>query len=398
MIAARRLVAPAVALMVIGVVATTKGPTSDTTITDVGLYRDYARAWEGGATPYDEIALEYPPLALVAFRVAALAGTSDHAYPITFGLLMLACLLAVMVLCAALAGERGVQAAWVVALSPLLTGALIRTHFDLVAVLFGLAGILALVRERPALAFTLLGLGTMTKVFPAVLVPVAIAWLLGQDRLRDALRGVAAFGAVVVIVSLPFAGNGYFDAYRFHLDRPLQVESTPAVIVLALGAGEVTGVGTDISNRFRSNGIRVAGAEMIGAAGLVLMVAAIAAFAWLAGRDPTQASLLLGCAGALLAFVALGKILSPQFMIWLVPIVAVAWARGARVLAGLCAAAMVLTQFEFPSRYFDLVALKPRVVALVTVRDLLLVTALCLCLWQASGWVRWRRHAAAATP
>ena len=248
--------------------------------------------------------------------------------------------------------------------------------------LLGLAGVLALLRDRPALGFALIGLGTMTKVFPVVLVPVAVAWLLGRDRLGDALRGVAAFAAVVVIVSLPFAGEGYLDAYRFHLDRPLQVESTPAVIVLALGAGEVTGVGTPVSNRFRSNGIRVAGAEVIGAAGLALAVLAIAAFAWLAGRDPTESSLLLGCAGALLAFVALGKVLSPQFMIWLVPIVAVAWARGARGLAGLCAAAIVLTQFEFPSRYFDLVARDPGVVALVAVRNLLLLAALSLCLWR----------------
>ena len=397
MIATRRLAIPAMALTAIAVLSTTSGPTSDDSISDLGLYRDYAQLWQDGESPYDQLSLEYPPLALITFRLAALAGSSDHAYPITFGLLMLACLLGVMVVCSALAGERGLQAAWVVALSPLFCGVMLRTHFDLVPVVLAVGAVLALLRQRPMLGFALIAAGTMAKGFPIVLAPIAIAWLLGQGRTRDALRGAAVFAAVVAVVSLPFIGGGYLDAYRFHLQRPLQVESTPAVLVLALGAGEVTGAGTTITDRFRSNGIRLAGSQLLGALTLALFVLVIAAFAWLAGRDPTEASLLLGCAGAVLAFVALGKVLSPQFMIWLVPIVAVGWARGARWLAGLCAAAMVLTQFEFPSRYFDLVSRDPATVALVAVRNSLLLAALIVCLWLASGSPRWRRRAVVGT-
>jgi hypothetical protein len=71
------------------------------------------------------------------------------------------------------------------------------------------------------------------------------------------------------------------------------------------------------------------------------------------------------------AFVALGKVLSPQFLIWLVPVVVLArrWSANAML-----AAALVLTQLWFPFRYWDLVReLDPRVSWLVLARDLVLV-------------------------
>ena len=61
-------------------------------------------------------------------------------------------------------------------------------------------------------------------------------------------------------------------------------------------------------------------------------------------------------AAAVVAFVAFGKVLSPQFLIWLVPLVparraAVAGSRASALLA----VALVLTQLWFPYRYWDFV-------------------------------------------
>ena len=69
--------------------------------------------------------------------------------------------------------------------------------------------------------------------------------------------------------------------------------------------------------------------------------------------------------------------LSPQFLIWLVPVVPlVAGLRGLRASV-LLAAALVLTQLWFPSRYWDLVReLDPLPSTLVLVRDLVLVAVL----------------------
>jgi hypothetical protein len=73
---------------------------------------------------------------------------------------------------------------------------------------------------------------------------------------------------------------------------------------------------------------------------------------------------LCGCAAALVAFIAFGKVLSPQFMIWLIPVVPLIGAsqsdshsdshRRGVVAAVLLAIALVLTQLWFPYRYWQL--------------------------------------------
>ena len=81
---------------------------------------------------------------------------------------------------------------------------------------------------------------------------------------------------------------------------------------------------------------------------------------------------------ALLAFVTLGKVFSPQYVIWLAPFAALAWVWRLRAVAVLTVAAIALTQVEFPSRYFDLINVERDVVAIVAVRNALLLAALGL--------------------
>jgi uncharacterized membrane protein (DUF2068 family) len=59
-------------------------------------------------------------------------------------------------------------------------------------------------------------------------------------------------------------------------------------------------------------------------------------------------------AASLAVFVALGKVLSPQFLIWLAPVVPLVRGRRGLWASGLLAAALILTQVWFPFRYWDL--------------------------------------------
>jgi hypothetical protein len=73
------------------------------------------------------------------------------------------------------------------------------------------------------------------------------------------------------------------------------------------------------------------------------------------------------------AFVAFGKVLSPQFLIWLVPLVVLVGGRRGLVAGSLLAAALVATQLWFPFRYWDwALTLDGGVSWLVLARDLLL--------------------------
>ena len=394
----RGLLAPAVVLAVVWGVALFHGPTSDVHINDLNVYRSYSDLLQAGHDPYSSsFALEYPPLALVPIWLAGLVGGGSGDYETAFAVLTLLAALAVLVLTATLARERGVTAAWIVALAPLATGALVRTHFDLVPLALLLAGLLALTRDRPVAGFGLLGLGTMTKLFPALLVPVAAAWLLAAGRGPAAVRGVLAFVAVVVLVSLPFLGDGYVDAYRFQLDRPVQIESTPASVLFALGGSHVTG-GPTVPDAYGSNGLVGGADDGVQTAFAIVLGAVVALVVVLVVRGPpTEGALLLGSLAALLAFAALGKVLSPQFLSWFVPFAALAWVRGDRALALLLAGAVLLTQLEFPARYMLLVTERTSTILLVAARNAVLLAALALTLARLAGAARSPRPAWAAS-
>ena len=107
----------------------------------------------------------------------------------------------------------------------------------------------------------------------------------------------------------------------------------------------------------------------------VLMIGGLLAAIPLARRD-----LVLSATASVLAFVALGKVLSPQYVIWLAPFAALAWVWRQRAVAGLTAAAIVLTHVEFPSRYFDLINEQTGVILVVGARNAVLLVALALLL------------------
>jgi hypothetical protein len=101
------------------------------------------------------------------------------------------------------------------------------------------------------------------------------------------------------------------------------------------------------------------------------------------------------CAASVVAFVALNKVFSPQYVAWLAPLAALlgAWRHRGAALA--VWAAVVLTQVEFPRRYADLVDGDGGVRALVAVRDATLLAALALLIARARGRARSPRRAAA---
>ena len=233
----------------------------------------------------------------------------------------------------------------------------------------------------------------MTKLFPGLLAAAAFVWLLvGRRERAAALRGGAIFVAVVVAISLPFAGGGYVDSFTFHLDRPVQIESTPASVLFALGGSDVTGTNLR-PDRFKSNGLDGGHADAVERIFSVALVLALAAIIALAARRPDPRHLVLCGFAALLTFVTLGKVFSPQYVIWLAPFAALAWVWRERAVALLVGLAIVLTHVEFPSRYFDLINERRDVIWIVGVRNALLLAALGVLV---AGL--WRPHPAEAAP
>jgi hypothetical protein len=76
-----------------------------------------------------------------------------------------------------------------------------------------------------------------------------------------------------------------------------------------------------------------------------------------------------------------GKVLSPQYFIWILPAWALVAARD-RWIAVLGGLALALTQAEFPALYWNLLDMQPLPLAIVVARNTLLLASFVVTLWR----------------
>ena len=133
------------------------------------------------------------------------------------------------------------------------------------------------------------------------------------------------------------------------------------------------------------------GGRLAGAAALAttLAEAAVLVAVWVGfarKRRPGPETLLRASFAVVLAFVLLGKVFSPQFMLWLVPFAPLlGGAVGYAGLAGV-GAALLLTRAYFPGLWRDLILFEGEPTALLACRNLVLALLLALVTWRV--WSR----------
>jgi len=181
-------------------------------LSDVGGYQQHATAIRAGQVPYRDFPFEYPPAALPPMLLPAYMSWS---YATSFAVLMGVCGAACIAAAASAlhAVGAGVDRTWAVLLAigvaPLVLGSLFDTRFDLWPTLLAVGALAALVRDRAVVSGALLGLGFAAKLWPAVLLPIAVAHLWRRRGEADALVVVGAFLAV--------AASGWTDSGPFWL-------------------------------------------------------------------------------------------------------------------------------------------------------------------------------------
>jgi Glycosyltransferase family 87 len=354
-------------------------------IVDLPVYERFGEAMTRGDVPYRDFAVEYPPAALPVFVLPALGEGDSDAYRRRFEGLM-AAFGAVTTVCVALAlaalgaaRRRLVAGVAFAALAPLLLGSVLLSRFDLWPTAIVAAATAAIVSGRLRLGSGLLGLGVAAKLWPGVLVPLVLAYVWRTRGRREALVCAGVFAAVVLVCFLPFlllAPVDVLESVWRQARRPLQIESLGSALLLAghhLFGLDLTMKSSSGSQNL-DGGLPDAIAVVQGLVQLVVLVALWIAFA----RGPaTRERLVRYAAAAVCAFVVLGKVLSPQFLIWLIPLVPLVRGRRGLLASALLALALVLTQLWFPYRYWDLaLAFDEPASWLVLARDLVLVALL----------------------
>ena len=351
---------------------------------DPGVLQDYAGYIAAGRIPYKGFSLEYPPLSLIPIVLPMLLGgmpTVDDSYRPMFQLVeaIFGFLTMLFVMWSVTALERGrrdvVLAAVIVAVAPLLLGPLILTRYDLFPAMFAAAGTYLLVVGRPRLAGAAIGLGILAKVYPIVIVPFVLIWLWRRGERRQARDVVVVAVLVVAAGLLPFlviAPTAIVTDLVHAFQRPLQVESLGAAVMLAIQV--LGGPHVKIVHTFDSYNLTGGTAELVGMLQTAALGIALLATAWLFVRGrPTADRFLLAVGAALVAWVAFGRVFSPQYLIWLIPPLAVITNRRRPVAAVLLGVAIALTGWYYPRFYSAFLdRAEPMWVGVVLARDLVL--------------------------
>jgi hypothetical protein len=381
---ARRLFLGAVALFLASLTLLHWGWYQHALILDTVEYHRYGAAIVHGHLPYRDFSVEYPPGALPAFAAAALGDPSFNVYNRAFQVLLALCGIgALAAMAAALralgaSSERAAAALGFFALSPLVLGSVILYRYDLWPAALTVAGLAAVLLRRERLGFAALGLGVAAKAFPAVAIPPAVAYVWRTRGRREALVCLGAAVAVALAVIVPFlalAPHGVWESIVRQSTRPLQIESLGSALLLA--AHHTWGLALTMESSHGSQNLVGSLPHAVGSVSSALLAAVLVGIWVAAARLPaTPDRLVRFTAASLTAFVVFDKVLSPQFLIWLLPLVPLVRGRRGLAASALLGLALLLTQVWFPIRYFDLVAFEAFPSWVLLARDLVLVALL----------------------
>lgn len=324
----------------------------------------------------------YPPLSLLLAVPPLVAGS---AYPFAFAVEMLVLLAAGLWVVERSCRRAGIAfpvalttAALLVALGPVVV-----TRFDAVQGLAMVGVALALSSRRMALAVALVTLAALIKetvvvaalpvVVWALWPPAGVRWTEGLGR-RITTVGLGLVPAVVVLATFVVWSRGRVVAGAIaSVHRGVEIESVAATISYLLHPI------FRLSSQYGSLGSAQVSGAQVSVVAAVVVVVGVAALIWgtfhfaRERRRPATA-----IAFALVVALASTPVLSPQYLLALMPVLVIAATtecgrtRGNWLLASALVVAL-LTQAEFPYLFASVAALQPLGMAIVALRNLLLI-------------------------
>ena len=367
---------------------------------DLPLYRRWAIAAESfGQWPGIHFEWVYPIGAILPIAISNIAGPQLYQL-LWFVLIASLNAASIVVLSNRGRSRRGVLASWwwlgiLTLLSPV---ALLRLE-GITAPLVIIA--LVLIARRPIVASVLLALATWIKVWPAA---IFLAIIGAFPRRRIAVATGAVFSVGVAATVWAFGGLHYLLGFaQMQTARGLQLEApvtTPWLWLAILNRpGSHIINNTEIATREVVGPYDHIAISLMTPAMALAVVGVLALVVWAKHRGAqTQRLLLVASLALATTVVVFNKVGSPQYMLWLAPIIAVGITHGWRAWrtpALLMVAISVLTTFVFPILYMPLIAGDPGVALLLTARNVLLVVLLG---WAVRELVSLGARAAGAEP
>jgi Glycosyltransferase family 87 len=371
---------------------------------DVTIYRGWAKVLESGTYPVHDTQWQYPPAAALIFLVPQVFTHLGVSYIIAFFFFALLADLAIFLLLLSHANRNAVAdsadphltGVWAWVIGGFAIGPLVLMRYDVIVTAFAVGGLIAparSVKARWSLRGALLGFGAMVKAWPGALV-------LGLPPRGPGRRafGWAVGTAVVTTGVLSLCLTGAFSFLSGQSSRGIEVESVlaspfmvaswfgyPVKVVHLYGSFQISGPGISAVSSF---------AELLTVVGVCIVL-------WwrlmrFRPRCWTPALMYDTAFTVLLVLVVTSRVLSPQYLIWLLGLACVVLTENGPMRRGTVMArpaclvifCVLITQVEFPLLFGEVMGAQFWGTMVVAVRNLILVVA-CVqalrALWQAGA-------------
>ncbi len=347
--------------------------TFDYNVMGQGLEYIYAQKMLNGLVPYRDFAVEYPPLALFGFLLPGLLSSGLEAYGVLFALEMLLLDLVVLYILYRLAQRLKLNTWYVLGAYTLCLaamGTIVTGRYDMLPAALVMVALYAFISGRNKTAWIFLALGLSTKMYPVIIAPLFALYLLRQKQYRKLVYGIAVFVAVVLLLNLPWVflnTDGYMYFLEYHMDRGLHSESSYGSIILlgqTMGLTQVNpgmsygswNIVSPLADTLAKYSFYITAVFLLSAYGLY------ARRLWQAPQDEGGGMVLNNEAVkqllhfsllAVLIMLLASKVFSPQFLIWICPLVPLVAQRWQYQPLLLFLATAIISQYIYPHNYIE---------------------------------------------
>ncbi len=362
---------------------------------DPAYYFKIAGQVSQGQIPYRDFPWEYPPVSLPAVLLPYFAGApSWESYSrLLFSenvVLLVAIGLGILYLAwRGWSAESVLRSSYIYVFLALALAPVVVWRYDALATLLSVLALVFAARRWSAASGVALGAGVMAKLYPLAMLPVLMLGQITKRGLRPAIVLAVACVATVLLIGAPFvidSGTSAFSFLSYAVNRGVQIESVPGA--LALFAGMLTKQHPHIFNGFGTWQVESPLIPILASFWTLLtlvMLAALGIAIWHRYRADRDAegefkpvNQVIYVVAALVVVLVSSRIMSPQYLFWVAPFVALTSRPKTLVFWAACLA----TTIVYPINYQQYLNQEPYTVVIVNVRNAILVVFLGMLIWD----------------
>lgn len=371
---------------------------------DVKIYQGWAHILEHGSYPVHDTRWQYPPAAALIFLAPLLITHFGASYLVTFFFLALLADFAVYALllshadrnAAADGAEPHLTGVWAWVVGGFAIGPLLLMRYDVIVTALAVAGLVFPARSvklRWSVRGALLGVGALVKVWPGAL----ILGLPPKGPGRRAVGWMAGTAAVLTAI-LSLSMTGALSFLSGQSNRGIEVESVLASVFMVL---HWFGYPAKVAMSYGSFQISGPGISAVASFAELLTVVGVGIVLWwrlmrFKARSWTPGLMYDTAFTVVLVLVVTSRVLSPQYLIWLLGLAALVLTENGPMRRGTVMArpaclvvfCVLITQVEFPLLFGEVMGGQFWGTMVVAARNLILVAACVQALhrlWQSGA-------------